>query len=235
MQQQTEIDLLRQAQAGDIDAFGDLQTLLEAPIRRFVWRLLGTTDAEDDIVQDSLIALYLNLDRIDPPENLRPYLFRIVRNRCYDLLRKRRRGEMLSLDDEPIEMWVSLNASSSEAGPEEVTDWLLLHLEVQRAIDRLPELQRQTLILYSEENMTYQEIAEAMNCSIGTVKSRLFYAKRALRGLISAETLQVLDQVFGEGRSETVSASGSRGRSPAAAAAPGSRNRAPPEIALVEN
>jgi RNA polymerase sigma-70 factor (ECF subfamily) len=234
VQQQTEIDLLRQAQTGDIDAFGDLQILLESSIRRFVWRLLGNTDAEDDIVQDSLIALYLNLDRIDPPENLRPYLFRIVRNRCYDLLRKRRRYEMLSLDDEPVEAWVSLNESSGEAGPEEVTDWLMLHMEVQRAIDRLPELQRQALILYSEENLSYQEIAEVMNCSIGTVKSRLFYAKRTLRGLISAETLQMLDQMFGEGGDETVSASGSRSRRPSPPPALASRERTPLESALVE-
>lgn len=195
MQQQQEIELLRQAQAGDMDAFGELQNLLESSIRRFVWRLIGTHDAEDDIVQDSLIALYLNLERVCPPENLRPYLFRIVRNRCYDLLRKRKRWEHLSLDEEPVEAYVSLH-TEGEGRPEEVTDWLMLNLEVQRSIDKLPELQRQTLILYSEESLSYNEIAEAMGCSIGTVKSRLFYAKKMLRQLISPETLNVLESEF---------------------------------------
>lgn len=203
MQNQHEIDLLRKAQAGDMEAFGELQTCLDSSVRRFVWRLIGTTDEEDDIVQDSLIALYLNLDRIEPAENLRPYLFRIVRNRCYDLLRKKRRYEQLSLDEEPVESWVSLNESTASAGsPEEVTHWLMLHLEVQQATQRLPELQRQTLFLYSEENLSYQEIAEAMNTTIGTVKSRLFYAKKTLRQLVSPETLALLENEFGSGEKQ---------------------------------
>jgi len=167
--QQIEVELLIQAQAGDMDAFADLQTRLDAAIRRFVWRLIGTSPEEDDIVQDSMIALYLNLDRIQPAEKLRAYLFRIVRNRCYDLLRKRRRYEHLSLDDEPVEMWASLHASTEVGQPEDVTHWLMLRMEVQAAIDKLPELQRQTLILYAEEGLAYNEIADAMDTTIGTV------------------------------------------------------------------
>jgi RNA polymerase sigma-70 factor (ECF subfamily) len=198
LQSPTEAELLQQAQAGDMDAFAELQSRLEAPIRRFVWRLIGTHPDEDDIVQDSMIAFYLNLDRIQPVENLRPYLFRIVRNRCYDLLRKRQRFNPLSLDEEPVEGWGALyeTLTSDEAQPDEVAHWLMLHMEVQAAIDRLPELQRQSLILYAEEKLSYQEIAEAMNTSIGTVKSRLFYAKRTLRQLLSAETLKLLDEEF---------------------------------------
>ena len=192
--QQSEVELLIQAQAGDMDAFADLQTRLDAAIRRFVWRLIGTSPEEDDIVQDSMIALYLNLDRIQPADKLRAYLFRIVRNRCYDLLRKRRRYQHLSLDDEPVEMWASLHASTAVGQPEDVTHWLLLRMEVQAAIDRLPELQRQTLILYAEEGLAYNEIADAMDTTIGTVKSRLFYAKKTLRQLVNPDTLQMLEE-----------------------------------------
>ncbi len=199
----SEVELVQRAQAGDHEAFAELQTRLDSPIRRFVWRLIGTHPEEDDIVQDSLIALYLNLDRIEPPENLRPYLFRIIRNRCYDLLRKRRRFEHISLDEEPVESWVSMHEPPATGSqPEEVTHWLMLQMEVQAAMDRLPEAQRQTLILYSEENLSYNEIAEAMDTSIGTVKSRLFYAKKTLRQLISPETLQLLEAEFGSGESE---------------------------------
>jgi len=193
----TEIELLKQAQAGDMDAFADLQARLDSPMRRFVWRLIGTSIEEDDIVQDSMIALFLNLDRIQPAEKLRPYLFRIVRNRCYDLLRKRRRFDPVSLDDELTEMWASLHEQTASDQPEEVAHWLMLRLEVETAMRRLPELQRQTLILFAEENLTYEEIAEAMDTSIGTVKSRLFYAKRTLRQLVSAETQALLAAEFG--------------------------------------
>ena len=106
----------------------------------------------------------------------------------------------MSLDEEPVETWVSLNeAPMTGSQPEEVTHWLLIQMEVQQAMERLPELQRQTLILFSEESLSYQEIAEAMNCSIGTVKSRLFYAKKTLRQLISPETLGLLEAEFQSG------------------------------------
>ena len=89
-----------------------------------------------------------------------------------------------------------------DSQPEEATYWLLMYLEVQEAMERLPEVQREALILYSEENLSYAEIAEAMNTSIGTVKSRLFYAKKTLRQLLSVETLQALDMEFGKGATD---------------------------------
>lgn len=200
MQQPTETDLLVMAQAGDMEAFADLQVRLEPVIRRFVWRLIGTSLEEEDIVQDSMIALYLNLERVQPVENLRAYLFRIVRNRCYDLLRKRRRFQQLSLDEEPMEGYASLLELADDDGqPEDAAHWLLLSLEVQKAMNRLPEHQRQTLILYAEENLSYPEIAAAMNTSVGTVKSRLFHARRALRQFLHPDTLALLEGDLGIG------------------------------------
>jgi RNA polymerase sigma-70 factor (ECF subfamily) len=196
-----EHELLQQAQAGDCEAFDQLQQTLEPPVRRFVWRLIGVSDAEDDIVQDSFIALYKNLGQIDPPDKLRPYLFRVVRNRCYDELRRLGRFRQLSLDDEPMESWVALNTpADGSSQPEEVTHWLMLYLEVQQAMDRLPELQRQTLILYVEEELSYAEIAEAMDTSIGTVKSRLYYAKKTLRQFLNPETVRVLETELNQER-----------------------------------
>lgn len=95
---------------------------------------------------------------------------------------------MLSLDDEPAEMRVSFHADKSQP-PDEIAHWLLLYLEVQEAIDRLPEHHRQTLILYCEEELSYAEIADVMEINIGTVKSRLYHAKKTLRGLVSPQTL----------------------------------------------
>jgi RNA polymerase sigma-70 factor (ECF subfamily) len=81
--------------------------------------------------------------------------------------------------------------------PEEVAHWLLIQLEVREAIDRLPEMQRQALILYSEEDLSYTEIAAVMETTVGTVKSRLFHAKQTLRRLLRPETLEALDGAFG--------------------------------------
>lgn len=192
-----EETLLEWAQAGDDEAFGVLVLKLDGPVRRFIRRLIGISDAEDDIVQDVFIKLHRKLSRIQPGQGLRPYLFRMVRNRTYDELRKLGRYEVLSLDDEPVEAYASFSSiPDGSEQPEETAHWLLIQLEVQAAMERLPELQRQALILFSEEGLSYNEIAEAMDTSIGTVKSRLFHAKQGLRRLLRPETLQALDVEF---------------------------------------
>lgn len=200
MTKDLEYDLLRQAQAGDISAYEDLQLLLEPDIRRFVRRLINEPYTADDIVQEVFIRFYQSYHQIDPVENLRPYIFRIARNRCYDDLRRLGRYEDVSLDDEPVEMRISFTEANHSPRPDDMTHWLLLNLEVREAIDRLPEAQRQALILYSEEGLAYSEIAEVMDVSVGTVKSRLFYAKKNLRAFLRPETLAVLDEEFGADR-----------------------------------
>jgi RNA polymerase sigma-70 factor, ECF subfamily len=193
LSEQAEHELLRQAQNGDYGAFDELHASLEPAVRRFVQRLIGPGQEAEDITQDTFIALYLNLERVDPPEKLRPYVFRIARNRCYDRLRREGRYEHISLDDEPVSLRVSFDiAERNGTPPDEAAHWLLLHLEVQEAMDKLPELQRQALILYSEEGLSYAEIAEVMDVTVGTIKSRIFHAKKNLRGLLKPETLQAI-------------------------------------------
>lgn len=192
-----EDTLLRLAQAGDDAAYAALIIKLEPAVRRFIRRLVGTHDAEDDIVQEVFIKLHRKLGRIDPAQGVRPYVFRMVRNRTYDELRNIGRYETLSLDDEPVEAYASFQTTPSVGErPEETAHWLLIQLEVQAAIDKLPELQRQTLILYSEEGLSYEEIAQVMGTHVGTVKSRLFHARKGLRRLMRPETLAALDAEF---------------------------------------
>jgi RNA polymerase sigma-70 factor (ECF subfamily) len=195
--QQDDHTLLRLAQAGDETAFGVILYRMEPPLRRFIQRLIGISDAEDDIVQDVWIALYRNLGSIQPELGLRPYLYRMVRNRTYDELRRQGRYHVYSLDDEPADAYASFETlPDGGETPEEIAHWLLIQLEVREAIDRLPENQRQALILFAEEGLSYAEIAAAMNTSIGTIKSRLFHAKQTLRRLVRPAVLQALDSEF---------------------------------------
>lgn len=188
------------AQGGDLAAFDLLHAALESDLLRFVRRLIGYQHNQaEDIVQETFLTLYTHLAQIDPPEKLRPYLFRVARNRCYDLLRRQGRYEQLSLDEEPVQVRVSFSqGDQSTPPPDEVTHWLLLHLEVQEAIDNLPENQRQALILYAEEGLSYAEIAEVMEVNIGTVKSRLHHAKKTLRRLLRPETLLAINEGLAE-------------------------------------
>lgn len=192
-----ETDLLHRAQQGDYLAFEQLHARLEPAIARFVRRLLPDGQEGADVVQDTFLALYLHLREIDPPGNLRPYVFRIARNASYDVLRRHQRyAEVPLLDDDygeplPVRLAFDFNASG-DLPPDEVTHWLLLKLEVQQAIDRLPVNQREVLLLYCEEEMTYEHIAAALEISVGTVKSRLFYARQTLRRIVRPEVLLAL-------------------------------------------
>ncbi len=199
-----EYELLRRARAGDMDAFAALTALLETPARAFTRRLIGQVD--EDIVQEALFALYMNLEKLDPPSKLRPFLFRVIRNRCYDRLRAQGRYQIISLDEDSATGSDTREAqiASDEPQPGEQVDWLLIYAEVQQAMQQLPELQRQTLILYSEAGLSYDEIAEAMNVSAGTVKSRLFYAKRTLIRLLAPETVRALENKQSEGEKDHV-------------------------------
>ncbi|MDI9639750.1 RNA polymerase sigma factor [Geitlerinema splendidum] len=188
--------MLQDAQQGDHDAFADILAALEPQIRRFVRRLTRSSDSVDDIVQDTFIALYRNLDRINPASQLRPYAYGIARRRCYDDMRRKARQKYVTFEDEPDfdAPYFSPIIADDAAAPDETAHWLLLNLEVQRAIDRLPEVQRQVLILLCEQDLTYEEIAEIMGTNVGTIKSRVHYAKRALRGLMRPEILDAIQQ-----------------------------------------
>lgn len=177
------------AQGGDPAAFEALYLTLEPDVARFVRRLMRDDPASADIVQETFLTLYIHLADIDPPAKLRPYVFRVARNACYDVMRQWGRRPGMSIDDDGAEDRIAFDLRDDAGAPEEVTHWLLLGLEVRQVIDRLPELQRQTLILFCEEEMSHAEIAEIMGVSVGTVKSRLFHAKKTLRGLVRPEVL----------------------------------------------
>lgn len=187
--------LLALAQAGDHDAFAQLHDQLAPPLNRFVFRLLGDAQDAEDVVQDTLMTLYLHLNEIDPPEKLRPYVYRVARNRCYDRLRRSGRYEQVAMEDDEqsVSVRVSFTQSAQDVLPDDAAHWLLLQLEVSEAIARLPELQRQTLTLYAEDEMTYAEISQIMNVSIGTVKSRLFNAKQSLRRMLPRSTVLAIE------------------------------------------
>lgn len=191
----SEQGLFLKTRVGDRAAFASLQEVLEPAVRGFVRRLVGQSDAEDDIVQETFLALFMNLKRIDPIENLRPFLFRIVRNLCYDELRRkgRFRATFIPLEARTDQQRPAhLQVQDPQTPPDEAVQTLLLFQEVQQAIEQLPELQRQTMILYAEEDFSYEQVAATMSTNVGTVKSRLHYARQNLHRLLQPAVLEEL-------------------------------------------
>ena len=187
-----EVCLFRAAQARKPGAFELLRARLEPAARRYVVRLVGlraASNLEVEIVQDAFVSLYVNLPRISPPENVRPFLFRIVRNRCYDELRRQGRYNTVSLDADSL---VELPDPTAHGKPDAALRWGAAYGALLEAMTRLPQRQRETLLLYALEDFSYEQISAATGTDLGTVKSRLYHARRSLERLLpewAAETL----------------------------------------------
>lgn len=212
MTRATEGELLRRARSGDRAAFDALRMALAAPVRRFARSLVGYTEAEEDILQNAFLALWVNLARIDPVEHLRPFLFRIVRNLCYDELRRRGRFRVVSLDrgseeDQESGVWLA----DPRPPPHEAVQRALLVAEVLHAMEGLPELWRQALILHALEDLSYAEVAVAMDTNIGTVKSRIHYARQSLQKRLRPETRAALGLKNGDVDSSQITKEDSHG------------------------
>ena len=170
--------------------FAQLHAQLEPAVRRFIRRLIGVTTQEDDIVQDAFLALYRNLNRVDPTM-LRPYLFRIVRNLCYDELRRQGRFRLgtVSLDANSAGVEVPAAPVESALGnPERNLEQVFAYTALAQAMAHLPEPQRQAVILYYYEDFTYAQIAEATRTPVNTVKARLHHARKNLRRHLRRDT-----------------------------------------------
>jgi RNA polymerase sigma-70 factor, ECF subfamily len=188
-----EQNLFTRARSGDRKAFDALHERFLPPMQRFVRRLLGQNLAAEDILREAFLALYRNLERIPDVGSLRPFLYRVIRNLCYSELRRAGRFAVVSLDalaGQESDRTASL--PNRDRPLDEQVHWILLCAEVQHAIDRLPEMHRQTMVLYGEEDLTYAQIAEAMATDIGTVKSRLHYARKHLVRILRPETMEAL-------------------------------------------
>ena len=129
-----------------------------------------------DASQDAFVKVYRNLGRFKGEASLSTWLYRIVKNACYDLLKKRR--------PERLEENQERQLASPEPGPEEeaLRDWE--HRQLREAVAALPENQRLVVNLYYFQQQSYEEIAAVMQQPLGTIKSHLHRAKTALADVL---------------------------------------------------
>jgi RNA polymerase sigma-70 factor (ECF subfamily) len=185
--------LFQAAKQGDRHAFDALQQQLLPSLERFVIRLIGVREEMHDVVREAMIALWVSRHRLPDTDSLLPFLYRVARNKAYDVLRAQGRFDIIEDSLEKGEELPIHRIADSSQIPEDVLLRLLLWQEVQRAMDCLPEPQRQTMILYAEEDFTYQQIADATATDIGTVRSRLFHARRNIVRHLRPDTREALN------------------------------------------
>jgi len=175
--------LVTAARSGEVAAFNQLVLQYQGLAYNVAYRVLGDSDAAADATQDAFIKAYKALDGLRG-ESFKAWLLRIVTNTCYDQLRAAKRRPTYNLDDvltEPEHTWRLVEPGER---PEEAAERLELSRMLQWAINQLPEEQRLVVILSDVEGLSYEEIAESMGTSLGTVKSRLSRARAKLRDLL---------------------------------------------------
>ena len=176
-----EASLIAAAQQGKVDAFNELVLAYQSRVYNLAYRILGDPAPAADAAQETFIAAYQSINRFRGG-SFKSYLMRIVSNRCYDELRRRKRRPTTSFEDFG-EVYEEANPAliNGHEGPEESAERQEVARVIQAGIETLPPNQRVTLVLSDVQGMSYQEIAETMEVSLGTVKSRLARARAKMR------------------------------------------------------
>lgn len=171
------------AMDGDQEAISELYYTTYPKLRAVAVSILKNEDDADDIVQDSYIKAFSSLHQLDNAKKFEPWLCRIVSNKCKDYLKKNKPILFSSQDneenDEPIE-W-SIEDESKEYNPEEVLLSADTRKQIMDLLDSLPDDQRICLVYHVVQEMKISEIAELLEVSESTVKSRINYAKSKMK------------------------------------------------------
>jgi RNA polymerase sigma-70 factor (ECF subfamily) len=175
---------IRLAQQGDEDACRTIIRELHRPILATIYRFLGPRFRPDyeDIAQDIFLKLFRSIERFDHDRGVKftTWAFTFVRNHCFDILKKRRiTSTSLSVGDEDDRQWGFEDTDTRK--PSETAENTELGRKIEEAVSCLGDEQRMAFVLREYEGLEYQVIADVMNVSEGTVKSRLHRAKEALR------------------------------------------------------
>jgi RNA polymerase sigma-70 factor (ECF subfamily) len=199
-----ESALIAAAQGGDREAFNQLVVKYQSLAYNVAYRVLGDGDAAADATQDAFISAYRAIARFRGG-SFKAWIMRIVTNACYDQLRAKQRRPTTSLDADPELERHEWNVDPGER-PEAYVVRQELGQIIQRGLATLPAEQRTCVVLSDIQGMSYDEIAQTMNCSLGTVKSRLNRARRKMRDYLvqHVELLpsryRLYDETAGAGR-----------------------------------
>ena len=173
-----DLELIRRSKEGDLDAFNEIVARYQRRVFNTAARILGSTSYADDATQETFISAYRAIGSFRGV-NLAPWLVRIARNQCYDMIRAMRRRPADSLEENLANPLLARVQGGSS--PEEETLRGELAAEIQRAILALPPEQRLLVTLIDVQGYSYEEAAEAAEVSIGTVKSRLSRGRARIR------------------------------------------------------
>lgn len=181
MTRENEILIIQRVQTGDVNAFELLVREYEKNVYNLALRMVKNPDDASDMTQEAFIKAYNSLSSFRGDSKFSVWLYRIVSNVCLDYLRSVSRHPAVSLsveNDEGEE--TELDIPDDSRSPEELLERKLTRESVRRGLEALPEDYRQILLLREIQGLSYDEISEILSLELGTVKSRIFRARKKL-------------------------------------------------------
>ena len=167
---------IRRVLCGDTAHYEVLVRRYQESLYRHAFGMVGDADAAADLVQDSLVKAYSRLATCDP-DRFAAWLFRILRNRCKDYLKSRRRRDLPLLDE-------GAHAAPAADDPARTLERAELGTVVSQALARIPASQREAFLLKHVEGRSYEEMAELLDAGISALKMRVMRAREALQELL---------------------------------------------------
>jgi RNA polymerase sigma-70 factor (ECF subfamily) len=184
----SELDLVKRCQAGEADAFDELVVRYRTRIFGMIYNMVHNEQDAWDLAQDSFVKAWKSMKRFRGQSSFYTWMYRIVMNVTIDWLRKKQiKGAGAEFDDS-IQLKeidpASKTVPKRDALPYERMQRAEIRAQIDNAISQLTPEHRAVILMKEIEDMQYHEIAEALGCSIGTVMSRLFYARKKLQTLL---------------------------------------------------
>lgn len=159
-----DVGLVVRSQLGEREAFGELVRVWHRPVWEYVRRMLGKPELADDVSQEVWLAVVRGLPRLREPERFAAWLFTVARRSVVNHLRDR-------YAEQP----------GPPAEPSDPADAVVDRLDLTRWLEEVPVVEREVLVLFHLEDLSLEECAQVLGVPVGTVKSRLFRARRMLR------------------------------------------------------
>ena len=184
----SELDWVKLCQAGDTEAFDELVIRYRTRVFGMIYNMVHNEQDAWDLAQDSLLKAWKSIRRFRGQSSFYTWIYRIVMNVTIDWLRKKQvKGGGAEFDD-AIQLTeidpASKTVPKTEALPHQAMERDEIRARIDKAIAQLSPEQRAVILMKEIDDMQYHEIAEALGCSIGTVMSRLFYARKKLQSLL---------------------------------------------------
>ena len=184
--EETDAGLVAKAQAGDVGAFGELVRRYSRTVYGVVSRMTANLDDADDIAQEVFVRAYRSIGLFRRESEFSTWVYRIAVNTTIKEMKRIRIRQGSSIDD-PATGLADALVSSEAQRPEQVAERNARNEALRKAVLGLPERHRTVVVLHYFENLACDEIARVLECSVGTVWSRLHYACKKLQTSLNCE------------------------------------------------